>query len=375
MKHRLPRVLLASLCLLALLLKPALASDIRRTGQSLTVDGRSAECESYNIDGSNYFKLRDLAVLLSEGDSRFSVDYDPAADRVDIVTGASYTPVGGELSDGGDRSATARPSRQTICINGRENPSLTVYNIGDQNYFQLRELGRVLGFRVGYDEESRTVTVDSIPGGKPSVRLGETEDAGREYLDRLIFLGDSTTYGIGYYYRHGYPDLCPPAQVWTPKSGTMNLSDYAKARIVYPETKEELLITEAVERSRPDILVITLGVNGIGYMDRDWFLRDYTALVKSIQAASPDTGIILNSIYPVADSWQYQSSINNDKIREANLWIEELAELLGARYLSSFDALEVEGKLPENRQNGDGLHLTGEAFGLVMTYLRTHAWN
>ena len=155
----------------------------------------------------------------------------------------------------------------------------------------------------------------------------------------------------------------------------MNLSDYAKARIVYPETKEELLITEAVERSRPDILVITLGVNGIGYMDRDWFLRDYTALVKSIQAASPDTGIILNSIYPVADSWQYQSSINNDKIREANLWIEELAELLGARYLSSFDALEVEGKLPENRQNGDGLHLTGEAFGLVMTYLRTHAWN
>jgi|GEM_PF-3008465 len=375
MKHRLPRALLSALILLALFLQPALAADVRRTGQSLTVDGQSVECESYNIDGSNYFKLRDLAVLLSESDSRFSVDYDQAADRVDIVTGAGYVPVGGELSDGGDRSATARPSRQTICINGKENASLTVYNIGDQNYFQLRELGRVLGFQVGYEEESRTVILQSIPGGKPPVRLAETEDAGRDYLDRLIFLGDSTTYGIGYYYRHGYSDLCPPAQVWTPKSGTMTLSEYAKARIVYPETKEELLITEAAERARPDILVITLGVNGIAFMDRDWFLRDYTALVKSIQAVSPDTRIILNSIYPVADSWQYQGSINNDKIREANLWIEELAETLGARYLSSFDALVVDGKLPEDRQNGDGLHLTGEAFGLVMTYLRTHAWN
>ncbi len=76
----------------------------------------------------------------------------------------------------------------------------------------------------------------------------------------------------------------------------------------------------------------------------------------------------------MADSWEYQGSINNDKIRTANGWIEELAETLGARYLSSFDALEVDGKLPESGQNGDGLHLTGESFGQVMEYIRTHAW-
>ena len=38
----------------------------------------------------------------------------------------------------------------------------------------------------------------------PAVRLTETADAGREYLDKLTFLGDSTTYGIGYYYEDGW---------------------------------------------------------------------------------------------------------------------------------------------------------------------------
>ena len=367
--------LLFAAVLLVLTVLPARAAEVRRSTQALRVDGADAECDMYNIDGANFFRLRDLALLLSGGDSRFSVTWDASANRVDIVTGEDYVPVGGELTHGEDASATARPSGQTICINGRVSGSLPVYNIGDSNYFRLRDLGRVLGFRVGYEAETHTVLVDSIPGGKPPTRLGETEDAGREYLDRIVFLGDSTTYGIGYYYRHGYTDLCPPAQVWTPSSGTMSLSEYAKALIVYPETKEQLTIVECARRAQPDILFITLGVNGISYMDRDWFLRDYEALVKSVWEVSPDTRIILNSIYPVADSWEYQGSINNDKIRTANGWIEELAETLGARYLSSFDALEVDGKLPESGQNGDGLHLTGESFGKVMEYIRTHAWN
>ena len=93
-----------------------------------------------------------------------------------------------------------------------------------------------------------------------SARLGETEDAGREYLDKLVFLGDSTTYGIGYYYDHGFSaDLVPPSQIWTPASGTLTLAYYATATIVYPETGEEIFIRDAVERAKPEYLVITLG--------------------------------------------------------------------------------------------------------------------
>ena len=209
-----------------------------------------------------------------------------------------------------------------------------------------------------------------------SVRLGETPDAGREYLDKLIFLGDSTTYGIGYYYERGFSeDLVPPSQVWTPASGTLTLSYYATSTIVYPETGEEISIRDAVERAKPEYLVITLGVNGISFMDEAWFIRDYTGLVESVKAASPETRIILNSIYPVAASYPYQKDINNDKIRAANGWIEQIAVDTGARFLYSHESMVgADGNLPEESSNGDGLHLTGEAFKKVMYYIRTHEY-
>ena len=219
--------------------------------------------------------------------------------------------------------------------------------------------------------------VETTPPAAPAAptRLGETPDAGREYLDKFVFLGDSTTYGIGVYYGYGYTELCPPSQVWTPASGTLTLSYYNIATIVYPETGEELTIEEAVKRAQPEIMMITLGVNGISFMDEEWFIRDYTALVESIQAASPNTKIILNSIYPVAASYQYMKDINNEKIRAANVWIEQIAENTGCRFLNSFECLVgPDGYLPESCQNGDGLHLTGEAFTTVMSYIRTHAY-
>jgi lysophospholipase L1-like esterase len=213
------------------------------------------------------------------------------------------------------------------------------------------------------------------PTQTANVRLGETPDAGRDYLDKIIFLGDSTTYGIGVYYNYGFTELCPADQVWTPKSGTLTLSYYNIATIVYPGTEEELSIEDAVKRARPEYLLVTLGVNGIAFMDEEWFIRDYTDLVKLIQAASPDTKIILNSIYPVAASYKYQQDINNERIRAANGWIERVAEATGTRFLNSYECLVgPDGNLPEESQNGDGLHLNGESFTKVMQYIRTHAY-
>ena len=206
-----------------------------------------------------------------------------------------------------------------------------------------------------------------------SARLTETADAGTEYQDKIIFLGDSTTYGLkAYGVLSGGKDT---TQVWTPASGTLTLSYYSVAKIVYPETGEELGIAEAAAKAKPEYLCITLGVNGVSFMDEEWFIRDYTALVQSIQAASPDTKIILNSIYPVADSYKYKNEISNEKINAANGWIEQIAADTGCRFLNSREAIVgADGNLPEESQNGDGIHLTGETFQKVLAYLRTHAW-
>ena len=367
--------LLAAVLVLSLLAPMAGAADVRLSTQTLKVNGKTVYCDAYNIDGSNYFKLRDLAMLLTDTGSRFAVDYDEATQSVRVSTGRAYAPIGSELAKGEDMSSTAQPTQQHIYVDGREMTELSVYNIGGaagSNYFKLRELGDALGFHVNYDEDTRTVYLRTrFDPGK--ARLTETEDAGREYLDKIIFLGECTTYGIGYYYRHGYTELCPSTQVWTPKEGYMYLAKHASAKINYVLTGEQLSIPECARRSRPQILIITLGLNGFGAFTEDSYKAVYRELIESIREASPNTEIILNTIYPVADSYEYQSLINNEKIAVFNVWIESLAEEMGCHFLNGFEALTVNGKLPENMQNGDGLHLAGEAYVKVMQYIRTHA--
>lgn len=206
-----------------------------------------------------------------------------------------------------------------------------------------------------------------------SVVLGETEDAGQEYIDKLTFLGDSTTYGLKYYeVLSGGKNT---TQVWTPASGTLTLFNYATATIVFPEDGQEISIVDAVTRKQPEYLVITLGVNGVAEMDEDWFKQDYTALVQSIQAASPNTKIICNSIYPVENDYEYINSINNTNIPQANEWIKAVAEATGCKYADSASVLKAEdGSLREDYGNGDGIHLNADGFNAVLEYLRTHAY-
>ena len=203
--------------------------------------------------------------------------------------------------------------------------------------------------------------------------LSETEDAGQAYIDKMVFLGDSTTYGLKYYeVLSGGKNT---QQVWTPESGTLTLYNYATATIVFPETGEQISIVDAVTRKQPEYLVITLGVNGVSQMDEDWFKTDYTGLVQSIQAASPNTKIICNSIYPVENDYEHIDSINNTNIPQANEWIKAVAEATGCKYTDSASVLKAEdGSLREDYGNGDGIHLNADGFNAVLQYLRTHAY-
>ena len=101
MKKLLPIIL--TLLLVCIAAPYASAANVVASPQNLSVDGVDADCNKYNIDGSNYFKLRDLAQLLSKTDSRFSISFDEQSNAVAVVSGKEYIPVGGELARGQDR--------------------------------------------------------------------------------------------------------------------------------------------------------------------------------------------------------------------------------------------------------------------------------
>ncbi|MHB1152280.1 MAG: SGNH/GDSL hydrolase family protein [Eubacteriales bacterium] len=207
----------------------------------------------------------------------------------------------------------------------------------------------------------------------PDSVLALTEDMGDEYINRIVFLGDSTTYGLKKY--GVLTDGTKTKQVWTPVSGTLTLSYATFSTILYPDDGSEIIIKDAVSKRKPDILVITLGINGVSFMDETYFKSEYTKLILLIQEASPDTKIILQSIFPVAKSYVNKKSINNEKIVNANIWIASIANETGVKYANTASVLiGSDGYLPEEYQNGDGLHLNEISFAIELNYLRTHAY-
>ena len=136
------------------------ADEAVLSSQALSVNGKTVETEVYNIAGNNFFKLRDIAAVLSDTYARFEVSYDEAERNVTVTTGEAYTPVGGELAKGEDKSDTCVVSTQTITIDGVV-VDVAVYNIGGNNFFKLRDLGDAIGFGVDYDAETRTIIIET----------------------------------------------------------------------------------------------------------------------------------------------------------------------------------------------------------------------
>ncbi len=134
---------------------------VKLSDQKLKVNGQDIQCEKYNIDGNNYFKLRDIAKLMNGTASQFRVGYDGKSNIVTIVTGSAYEANGTEMVIEADKSELAQISTQTISINGVTVSDLSVFNIGGNNYFKLRDLGNKLGFNVGWDGATSTVLVTS----------------------------------------------------------------------------------------------------------------------------------------------------------------------------------------------------------------------
>ena len=122
------------------------------TSDALTANGVLQNPTVYNIDGNNYFKIRDLAAILNGTEKQFSVGYDATLKSVTVTTGQSYDKLPTDLTGaptGGSKTAVV--STDTIYIDGKK-VDAQVYMIGGNNYFKLRDLGKALDFYVGWSQ-------------------------------------------------------------------------------------------------------------------------------------------------------------------------------------------------------------------------------
>lgn len=212
--------------------------------------------------------------------------------------------------------------------------------------------------------------------------LTETADAGDEYLDSFVFLGESTTYHLKS--RGVLSGGTATKQVWAPKSGTLMLdATTADCRIYYPDAKEERPLCEAMADKRPKFLLLTFGLNGaVGNVNRgaEYFKSCYSRLITRLGEASPDSVIIINSCFPVSENmdtsgYSVSPATLNSYIDVTNQWSAELADELSLPFLNSAEALKDSGGfLKDEYDSGDGFHLSTAAYRELLRYIRTHAY-
>ena len=147
-----------SLCLLLSVsaVGASAAPSVSPSLQTVLVDGKEVKFDAYLIDGSNYFKLRDIAFVLSGSPAQFSVDYDAQTHRMLTEKGKTYAAVGGELALGTDKSSSCAPSEWKLTVDGVA-AEAAVYTLGGNNYFKLRDLGRIFNFGVAWNGAVSTV--------------------------------------------------------------------------------------------------------------------------------------------------------------------------------------------------------------------------
>lgn len=132
---------------------------------SIDVQGSKFKCNTYKIDGNNYFKIRDIAQMLAGTKKKFNIRWDKDSNYMSIRLGENYESVGGELVDGNLTSKKAVISTVSVSIYcdyiDNSNLPYTIYNIGGSNYFKLRDVAETLDFNLGWDEKTKTIKVNT----------------------------------------------------------------------------------------------------------------------------------------------------------------------------------------------------------------------
>lgn len=125
---------------------------------AIYVDGTKANVAAYEINGYNYFKLRDIAAIVNGSEKQFEVIWNNDAQRIDLTSGKAYTIVGGELGAIGSASKKAESSTAVVY---KDNVKMgyTGYNIDDNNYYKLRDVCESFDIGVNWDGANQRVDI------------------------------------------------------------------------------------------------------------------------------------------------------------------------------------------------------------------------
>ncbi len=131
-----------------------------RSSANIEVDGRTVLVDGYSVNNSNYFKVRDIAMLVRNTNCKFNVEWNSQIEAIDIFTNSDYVVIGGELSGEIEQDMNVVENSTPIYVDGIQR-AITAYNINGSSYFKIRDLADAIGFEVLWDGDTQTISIET----------------------------------------------------------------------------------------------------------------------------------------------------------------------------------------------------------------------
>ena len=201
--------------------------------------------------------------------------------------------------------------------------------------------------------------------------LGASDDAGQAYIDSLTFLCDSALIGL-----RDYGLLTggtATTQVWGSSAGNIPATQLADFLIRYPGDGSEISAADAAMIAKPARLVLSLGTDSLRETDRERFIADYEALIRSLKDASPDTVIAVCSITSVTISYSGNDGLEFTIVNEANEWLQQICAETGVYFVDAARSVsDSNGSLLSEYASANGKTLNSAGLNQILLFLRTH---
>jgi len=218
------------------------------------------------------------------------------------------------------------------------------------------------------DNEGATLdtgSLDTTTAASPNI-LSETTAVSDTYYTNTLFLGDSISTALKEY------ELVPAANVFALDGVTPRA--YLTTSFTDSSTGINGAIDKIAATRKPDRFYIELGVNGIGSADDDYY-QAFRDLIDTLKEQSPESAIVLETIYPVSASPKSsETGITNANIDAANAKLLEIANEKDVYYLNiASDLKDASGVMNPSYDSGDGIHYNKSGYTAIMNYIKTHA--
>ena len=167
------------------------ARTVKATTQKVRLDDKDVAIYGYNIDGENYFKLRDVAAVLKDSKVKFGVEYKDGL--VTLTKGADYKVLDTDQKEVKAESK-AMLTNDKVKV-GETDLTAKAFKIDGNNYYRVRDLAKALDFGIDYDEASNTVLLSSEKAAqnkevkealKKEVAKEETVKATKEFKEAKV---------------------------------------------------------------------------------------------------------------------------------------------------------------------------------------------